>query len=260
MHVLLTNDDGVDAPGLRTLMEELRPLCDLTVVAPHRQRSASGLAITLHRSLPVERRPAWDGVPVFACGGTPADCAAVGIYALAEMPVDLCISGINDGPNMGEDVLHSGTVGAALEARISGVPAAALSALRPVDGSPTRFDASARVAASLVRACMNGFRMPEDIILNLNVPPLAPEELAGARVVPQGRRGYGPEVRIEPGENGSQNYWVYGPASDADNPLDTDVGATRAGYVSITPITHRLTSDHVFEELRDSAVSQLLDH
>ncbi len=260
LHLLLTNDDGVDAPGLLALIDRLRPLCELTVVAPRQQRSASGLAITLHRSVPVLRLPSCDGVAIYACDGSPADCSAIGLYALVDRPVDLVISGINDGPNMGEDVLYSGTVGAAIEARVSGAPAAAISVLRPRDGGPTRFDAAAEVAVRLVRAWQAGFRMPEDVILNINVPARPFDELAGASVVAQGRRAYGAEVRVEPGEDGTANYWVYGPAADVDDSLDTDVGAVRAGMVAITPITYRLTSDRHLGGLRQSSLARLLEH
>ncbi len=259
MHVLLTNDDGVDAPGLLALLEALRPLCDLTVVAPRRQRSASGLAITLDRAIPVLRLPSRDGVAIYACDGTPADCAALGIYALAGRPVDLVISGINDGPNMGEDILYSGTVGAAIEARIAGAPAAAISALQPPDGAPTRFNAACEVAVRLLHACREGLPMPDHAILNINVPPLPFEALRGVRVVEQGHRSYGPQVRVETAEDGTSGYWVYGPATDAGNSLDTDVGATRAGYVAITPVTYRLTCDRDLPGLRASAMARLLE-
>ncbi len=220
MRILLTNDDGVGAPGLEALIGALRPRAELLVVAPDRQRSASSLAITLHQPLRVSQVSSDDGVSVYRCSGFPTDCVALGLYVLAGERPDLVVSGINDGANLGEDVLHSGTVGAAMEASMMGAPAMAISAFRPPDG----------------------LRLPGGVVLNVTGPPLPLGELRGAVITSQGRRGYGPDIRETPGQDGERVYWIYGEATDPAPPESTDVGATRAGKVSLTPISHEVTA------------------
>jgi len=242
VRILLTNDDGVGAPGLEALIGALRPRAELLVVAPDRQRSASSLAITLHQPLRVSQVSSDDGVSVYRCSGFPTDCVALGLYVLAGERPDLVVSGINDGANLGEDVLHSGTVGAAMEASMMGAPAMAISAFRPPDGPVRDFSAAAHVAGRLVEAFARGLRLPGGVVLYVNVPPLPLGELRGAVITSQGRRGYGPDIRETPGQDGERVYWIYGEATDPAPPESTDVGATRAGKVSLTPISHEVTA------------------
>ncbi len=259
MRILLTNDDGVGAPGLEALIEALRPHAELVVVAPDRQRSASSLAITLHQPLRVSEVESRDGVRIFQCSGFPTDCAALGIYVLAGERPDLVVSGINDGANLGEDVLHSGTVGAALEASMMGVAAIAISAIRPPTGPVEDFSAAAHLAGRLIEAYAEGLRLPAGVVLNVNVPPLPLSDLQGVVVTRQGRRGYGPDIRETPGENGERVLWIYGEATDPSPCEETDVGATRAGKVSLTPVSHRVTEASALAALEGLGARGLLD-
>jgi 5'-nucleotidase len=258
VRILLSNDDGIEAPGLAALIEALAPRADLFVVAPDSQRSACSLAITLGAPLRAARVPSLDGVVAYRCSGYPADCVCLAVYALAEKPFDLVISGINDGPNLGEDISHSGTVGAAIEASMLGLPAVAISALRPMDGSPTDFRAAAHVATRLVEAATQGLYPAGDVVLNVNVPALPREQLAGVCLTRQGRRRYKPDVRVRGSDNGEVDYDIYGGPSDPDPPADTDIGATQLGWVSITPISHRMTARSTLEALRTTGIEGML--
>jgi len=259
MHILLTNDDGVEAPGLRALVEVLAPHARLTVVAPDRQRSAMGLAITLHSALQVdELDPPLPGIALYRCSGTPTDCVAIAVYALCSTPPDLVISGINDGPNLGEDILYSGTVGGAIEGRILAVPSIAVSALRPTDGLVPAYQTAAQVTARLVEAWQRGLRVPEDVVLNVNVPSLTLARLSGFAVTTLGRRDYEAEVRIEHDTEGRHHYWIYGGARDTSPAPDTDVAAVASGKVSITPITYRLTAYRFVHDLQRILPGDLL--
>ncbi len=258
MRILLSNDDGIEAPGLRALVEALAPRAELLVVAPDGQRSACSLAITLDGPLRAARVEAPEGVRAYRCSGYPADCVCLALYALAEHPFDLVISGINDGPNLGEDISHSGTVGAAIEASMLGLPAIAISALRPAEGGPTDFATAAYVAGRLVEACTQGLYPAGDVVLNVNVPALPRDQLAGVAFTRQGRRRYKPDVRIRGQVDNEVHYDIYGGPSDPDPPADTDIGATRLGWVSVTPISHRVTARGALESLRASGLEGML--
>jgi len=259
MHILLTNDDGVAAPGLQALVGSLAHHARITVVAPDRQRSAMGLAITLHSALEVdELEPPLPGVELYRCSGTPTDCVAIAVYALCGTPPDLVISGINDGPNLGEDILYSGTVGAAIEGRILGVPSLAVSALRPDGGRALAYDTAAQVTARLVEAWQRGLRLPEDVVLNVNVPSVPLSQLRGLAVTTLGRRDYEAEVRVEHDRDGRHHYWIYGGARDTAPAADTDVAAVMSGKVSVTPITYRLTAYRSVHDLQSLLPSDLL--
>lgn len=259
MRVLITNDDGVNAPGLTALIEALSPVAELLVVAPDRDRSASGLCITLHRPLRVDELPSRDGIRVYQCSGTPADCTAVAVYALCGPPADLLIAGINDGANLGEDVLYSGTVGAALEGAMLGLPAVAVSAVQPWDGSASSFAAAAMVARRIVDACASGLCIPRGLVLNVNVPPVPAERIAGTAVTRLGTRGYAADVRLERDADGRAHYWVYGEAQNPSPEPDTDIAAILGGKVSLSPLTYRLTAHEALPELAASPLANLLD-
>jgi 5'-nucleotidase len=240
MRILLTNDDGIDAPGIHALIHVLRPLGELFVVAPERPRSASGHSITLHKPLRLTETELPGGIIGWACNGTPTDCATLGYDVVMEQRVDLVISGINAGPNLGWDVTYSGTVSAAMEGAILGAPAIAVSVAGEMDG---RFDysAAAHFTAELaVNVAQHG--LEKWTLLNVNVPPVPVHAIRGVRITHQGRRQYVDRVdrRLDP--RGRPYYWLAGSLKEETPDEESDVHAVLENCISVTPIQLDLTS------------------
>lgn len=250
MLILLTNDDGIYSEGLQVLTSELERLKGgrICVVAPDRERSGSGHAITVHRPLHVEAIVMKGGnVEAWAVTGTPADCTKLAVEAiLAERP-DLVISGINRGPNLGTDIFYSGTVSAAIEGAILGIPSIAVSlgAFQDLD-----FTFAAAFTKSLVEETMKR-GLPSGTLLNVNVPPLDPAQIAGVRITRLGVRRYKNvfDKRVDP--RGKVYYWMAGEVVDLDQEPDTDVGAFNNNEISVTPIRLDLTDYSLIEGLRE---------
>jgi len=231
MRILLTNDDGVRAPGLAYLRAALAELGEVWVVAPEREQSASSHALTLNEPL----RLAQLEERVFAVSGTPTDCvlmAVRGVRGVLEPHPDLIVSGINHGPNMGDDVTYSGTVAAAIEGRLLGLPAVAFS---NTAWKPERLEDSARAAGRIVPLLLE-HSLPPNVLLNVNFPDSPLAELRGARVTHLGRRIYRDEIIAMVDPRGKPYYWIGGdpPVWEPDD--RSDFGAVSAGFVSITPL------------------------
>jgi len=242
-HILLTNDDGIQAPGLRALVEALRPLARLSVFAPDHNWSAAGHTKTMHKPLRVARYPFSDvaggDVEAYTSTGAPSDCVALALLGFLPDRPDIVVSGINQGANLGHDVTYSGTVAAAMEAAIFGLPAVAVS----LDSYESQeYGLAARVAAGVV-ARVQEHGLPRDTILNVNVPPLGPAELAGVAVTRLGRRVYRDVLieRRDPRER--PYYWIGGEPPSGHLDEGTDIWAVAQGYVSVTPI-HLDMTDH----------------
>jgi 5'-nucleotidase len=243
-HILLTNDDGVFAEGISVLREALQEIGEVTVVAPERARSASGHAITLHKPLRTEKvRLPWGGEG-FATSGTPSDCVVLGIFALLPR-VDLVVSGINLGPNLGEDLTYSGTVSAAMEGAICGKPSIAVSV---ADYDNPDYRPAARFIVKLAREVLQR-GLPPDVLLNVNVPNLPEAELGAPVITYQGRRRYEGRVeqRIDP--RGRPYYWLGGDIIEDDAGEGSDGAAVMAGKISLTPLHLNLTSHAFVKEL-----------
>jgi len=249
MHILVTNDDGVQAPGLLALAQPLRSLGQVTVLAPDRNWSASGHVKTMDRPLRVRDVRLADGSPALASDGAPSDCVALALLGLVEK-VDLVVSGINPNANIGHDVTYSGTVTAAMEAIITGgVPgiAVSLDAAETHDG-PIDFSTAGEVARQVVeRLLVQGG--PGRLLLNVNVPYLPADQLRGWMVTRQGLRVYRDrlERRLDP--RGRPYYWIGGEAPTGVVEEGTDFGALKAGYVSITPLQLDMTARETMETL-----------
>jgi len=243
MHILVTNDDGVQAPGLLALAQELRQLGKVTVFAPDRNWSASGHVKTLDRPLRVREVRLADDTPAYSCDGAPSDCVALPLMGFVEEKIDVVVSGINPNANIGHDVTYSGTVTAAMEAVITGrVPGIAVSLDAPeFHSGPLDFSSAARVARNVTSRVLTG-TLPEGVLLNVNVPYLEEEHFKGTLVTRQGLRVYLDKLerRIDP--RGRPYYWIGGEAPSGVLEEGTDFGSLKAGYVSITPLQLDLTA------------------
>jgi len=247
--VLLTNDDGIFAPGISALRQRMEQVegTEVWSVAPDRERSASGHAITMYRPLfpiPVEIPGAKS--PCYSVTGTPADSAKLAIEALLPRRPDLVISGINKGANLGTDLFYSGTVAAALEGPILGIPAIAISLN---SFTSTDYSVAADFAVQLAKKVL-AEGLPKGTLLNVNVPPLPRDQIKGVRITRMGERLYKDQWdrRVDP--RGRTYYWLAGQLMEIDNPEDSDVVATEQGYISVTPVQLDLTRHDQLERLR----------
>jgi 5'-nucleotidase len=242
MHILVTNDDGVQAPGLLALVQAMRQIGDVTIVAPERNWSGGGHVKTIDRPLRARPVKLADGTTALSSDGAPSDCVALALLGLVEQPIDLVVSGINSMANLGHDVTYSGTVTAAMEAIIWGVPAIAFSldgARR--DPNEMDFSAAARIAR-LVARTFSQRKLPKGILLNVNVPYLPISEIKGIRNTQQGLRVYRDRLdkRVDP--RGHDYYWIGGDYPTGKDKKGTDIGALARGYVSVTPLQLDLTA------------------
>ncbi len=245
-HLLITNDDGIRAPGLLALKDACADVGDVTVLAPNHNWSASGHVKTMHKPLRVSDVTLADGTSALSTTGAPSDAVALAFLGLVEEPIDLVVSGVNHGANLGHDVTYSGTVTAAMEAAISNVPAIAVSLNTREHAS---FEVAARFAASLAQKTLQ-HGLPEGVLLNVNVPPLPADEIAGVKVTRMGLRIYRDELihRVDP--RGRPYYWIGGPAPTGVEEEGTDIWAVANGYISVTPIQLDLTAHNLLSALQ----------
>ena len=233
MHILLSNDDGYNAPGLVALQEAIAQIARVTVVAPDRNRSGASNSLTLHRPVRCQRM----AENIYATDGTPTDCVHIALTALLDEPPAMVVSGVNAGANLGDDVIYSGTVAAAMEGRFLGLPAMAVSL---ASKTPTHFATAARVAQALV-VRLRAEPLPADTILNVNVPDRPWEQLQGYAASRLSRRHRTAPVITAQDPRGQPIYWI-GPVADVDEvDPDTDSHAIDHGLVSITPVQVDLT-------------------
>lgn len=235
MHVLISNDDGVDAPGIRVLADTLRRLGRVTVFAPDRDRSGASNSLTLDQPIRVSRIRD----EVYRVAGTPTDCVHLALCGVLEDEPDIVVSGINNAANLGDDVIYSGTVAAAMEGRFLGLPAIAVS-LCSRDHQPEHFETAARAACLLIERLLVD-PLPADTILNVNVPDRAWQDIAGFEVTRLGHRHRAEPCIEQRDPRGRPVYWIGPPGSEQDAGAGTDFDAVRRGCISITPIHVDLT-------------------
>ena len=250
MNILITNDDGVYAPGLLALAQELRKLGAVSILAPDHNWSASGHVKTLNRPLRVKPVVLADGTRALASDGAPSDCVALALMGVIESPIDVVVSGINPNANIGHDVTYSGTVTAAMEAAIGGVCGVAVSLDAPEYFNGLLDYSTAAVAARVVTTKMLNLDLPKNILLNVNVPYLPLAELKGYRISRQGLRIYRDELVKREDPRGRPYYWIGGEAPTGVPETGTDFGDLQDGYVSITPIQLDLTAHDLLARLR----------
>ncbi len=244
MRFLLTNDDGVDSPGLLALAQSISKLGEVFVVAPEKEWSGGGHSITIHKPLRIrEKESPGEGMRVWQCSGSPADCVVIGVFDLLPEPPTLVISGINLGPNLGEDLTYSGTVSAAMEAYICDLPAFSISI---ASFQAPRWEVAAEVAQRLA-SLLTGF--PNRLLLNVNVPNCPLTELRGVALTRLGRRRY--RERLTKGNDpfGRPYYWIAGEPVAEENGEGSDSQALEHGFVSISPFFLDLTDYPMLAQL-----------
>ena len=242
--ILITNDDGITAPGIRALIEVMNELGDVFVVAPNSPQSGMGHAITLDSTLHVESVSNDDGKQVeYSCSGTPADCVKLAVNELLERKPDLCVSGINHGSNSSINVIYSGTMSAAIEAGIEGIPSIGFSLL---DHS---WNANFENLKSHIRKIASNVLekgLPEGIVLNVNFPK---KEIKGVKICRQAKANWIEEFDKRTSPQGKEYYWLTGNFVNLDKGEDTDIHALDNGYATIVPVQFDLTAHHYIQQL-----------
>jgi len=249
MRILISNDDGINAKGIRTLAECLAFEHDVYVIAPDRERSATGHALTLNDPLRIEEvdmgidvKKAWETT------GTPGDCIKMGISAILQEPPDLVISGINHGPNLGTDILYSGTVNAAMEGAVLGYPSIAISLASNNNHQNADFIYAANFILRFIPR-IKEINFPTKTILNINIPSVASDDIGGIQITKLGTRMFTDayEKRLDP--RGRIYYWMAGEIIQNTEEDDTDITAIKNNRISITPITFEITHTSIMSDL-----------
>ncbi len=246
--ILVTNDDGVHSPGIIALVKAMKSLGTAYIVAPDRERSAAGHSLTLHRPLKVEELRE----NVYSVNGTPTDCVTVAINKVLPMKPALVVSGINRGANLGDDITYSGTVSAAIEGTIFGIPSIAFSL---ISGKHYHYEAASQYAVKIATYVLQ-HALPYDTLLNVNVPNIRREEIRGMRLTRQGKRIYENSIQETYNPWGEKHYWIGGGNIYWEHGEDTDMDAVQAGYVSVTPIHLDLTNHAALRFLRERWVEE----
>lgn len=248
--ILVTNDDGINAPGIEALYKSMLEIGDVAVVAPDSEKSAAGHAITLSDPLRVMEVPLEENLVGYAVNGTPADCVKIGVKAILDKKPDVIVSGINLGSNTGINVIYSGTVSAATEGTILGVPSIAISLATYHDPD---FRAAGKAATLLTREVLE-HGLPDNTILNVNVPNLPPDKIQGMRVTKQGKAFYDEKFdrRIDP--RNRTYYWMSGERMTVNEEEGSDELLVQQGYISVTPAQYDLTHYQFLDSLRSWSV------
>jgi 5'-nucleotidase len=245
--ILVTNDDGVLAPGLAALAEAMAALGTVTVVAPSKNWSASGHVKTMHKPLRLQEATLSDGRPAWACSGAPSDCVALALMGALKQDFDLVVSGINPHANMGQDVTYSGTVTAAMEAALMNRPGIAVS----TDWDQAiGYGPAAEAGLMAVRMVLARGGLPPGLLLSVNAPSRPSAQILGVRVTRLGQRDYRDELVVRDDPYGRPYYWIGGEGPIALPGEGTDVEALAAGYISITPLNMDMTARSALEDIR----------
>jgi len=245
--ILVTNDDGITAPGIRTLIDVMNSVGDVVVVAPDSPQSGMGHAITVNSTLFVENVKVNGGAQLeYSCSGTPADCVKLAVDQILARKPDLCVSGINHGSNSSINVIYSGTMSAAIEAGIEGIPAIGFSLL---DYSwNANFEASKKYVKMIAENVIKE-GLPKDVVLNVNIPNLPEKELKGIKICRQARANWVEEFDKRTNPQGRVYYWLTGKFVNLDHGEDTDEWALKNGYISVVPVQFDLTAHHSIQTL-----------
>jgi len=245
--ILVTNDDGITAPGIRTLISVMKDIGDVVVVAPDSPQSAMGHAITINSTLHVEQVKIDDGSQKeYSCSGTPADCVKLAVREVLKRKPDLCVSGINHGSNSSINVIYSGTMSAALEAGIEGIPAIGFSLL-DYNWSANFEHCKSFVKTIATNVLENG--LPNGVVLNVNIPNVTKETIKGIKICRQAKANWEEEFDKRTNPMGRDYYWLTGKFVNMDSGKDTDEWALKKNYISVVPVQFDLTAHHAIEQL-----------
>jgi 5'-nucleotidase len=258
MRILVSNDDGINALGLNTLVKHLATVHDVYVVAPAREQSAMGHALTLHHPLRLDEVPLEAPVKVaYAVSGTPSDCVKLALTTLLPTSIDVVISGINHGPNLGGDVVYSGTVSAALEGAMAGYPALAVSLFNGHD-KHADFNPSAHFITQHLEQLL-ALPVPQYSVLNVNTPAVPLADFVGIQLCRLGKRMYDDYYEKRQDPRGVTYYWLAGEITARGENADVDVEAIRSNYVTVTPLHADITDEVTYERLKQSIGQGLLN-
>lgn len=245
--ILVTNDDGITAPGIRTLIEVMNEIGDVVVVAPDSPQSGMGHAITINSTLFVEKVTVDKGnQQEYSCSGTPADCVKLAVKQILKRRPDLCVSGINHGSNSSINVIYSGTMSAALEAGIEGIPAIGFSLLDY--NWNANFEPSKKFIKTIVENALEN-KIPNGVVLNVNIPNLEEKDIEGIKVCRQAKANWEEKFDKRKNPQGRDYYWLTGEFVNLDNGDDTDEWALENGYISVVPVQFDLTAHHAMQDL-----------
>ncbi len=245
--LLITNDDGINAPGIRALIEVMAEIGNVIVVAPDSPQSAMGHAITINNTLYLNKVSTEDAhIIEYSCSGTPVDCVKLAVNEILKKKPDLCVSGINHGSNSSINVIYSGTMSAAVEAGIEGIPAIGFSLL------DYRWDADFEVIKPFIKKIaleVLAQKLPKDTVLNVNFPKLSKEEIKGIKICRQAKAIWMEKFDKRQTPYGKDYYWLTGEFVNQDKGEDTDEWALSNGYISIVPVQFDLTAHHTIAQL-----------
>lgn len=245
--ILVCNDDGITAPGIRNLIEVAREFGDVVVVAPDKPQSAMGHAITINATIRVHPMRS-DGILEYACSGTPVDCIKLAVNKILHRKPDLLVSGINHGSNASINVIYSGTMSAAMEGAMEGIPSIGFSLLdHSIDAD---FSAAQHFARIIISQALND-KMPDGICLNVNIPNVSVEMIQGIKVCRQARANWEEEFDERKDPNGKPYYWLTGVFKNFDEGIDTDIWALDNNYVSIVPCQFDITAHKVLQHYKN---------
>ncbi len=247
-HILLTNDDGYQAPALPALARAFAPLGAVTIFAPDHNWSAAGHTKTMHKPLRINQTALADNTPLFYTTGTPSDCVGLALLGIVPTRPDLVVSGINQGSNLGHDVTYSGTLAAAMEATVFGIPAIAASQHIVKDGPEGDLAFAANFLADLARQVL-ARGLPPNCFLNVNFPALPPAQVKGVQITRQGRSVYHDVLIKRHDPKGRPYYWIGGDPPGGDPAEGADIGAIARGYISVTPLNLDMTDRSQLAEL-----------
>lgn len=246
--ILVTNDDSIVAPGIRALIEVMKTIGEVVVVAPNKPQSAMGHAITINDTLHIDKVNLDKDVELeYSCSGTPVDCVKMAVHEILKRKPDLCVSGINHGSNSSINVIYSGTMSAAMEAGIEGIPAIGFSLL------DYKWDADFEPAKPFIKKITEKVLadgLPKDVILNVNIPNLEKDKIKGIKIVRQAKAQWIEEFDKRVNPLGKEYYWLSGEFVNQDDGKDTDEWALANGYVSVVPVQFDLTAHTAIDQLK----------
>lgn len=250
MKILLTNDDGIYSEGIQTLKRQLDNIAEVIVIAPDRERSTVGHAMTLHKPLRIRQVKVNGGSEGYSVNGTPTDCIVIGLLEIMKHKrPDLVVSGINRGPNLGDDIIYSGTVSAAMEGAMRNIPSLAISIAAYED---FKFESAALFTKNLISHLIKD-NLPHNLILNINVPNIDYDRIEGIEITKHGKRVYQDELKIIYDPQGITHYWLGGDLPEGKIEPDTDFEAIYNHKVSITPLSLDLTNYNIMPKVKDWA-------